>query len=406
MSTAQPSGWPPAITRTLDVEVDRSTWPSGRAPSPGLLARAGTAVQLDMLEVLCQVARCTAPPISHGFSLSEYWAWMRYLPALSPDRKLRLRPEWTALDSHQKTVLSDDLGMGVTTTLFRRALGLVTLSSTQYIVSRVGPPRLYLRPPSKKGPAKSPDFIGFDASGRVCVIECKGTQIFGKLDKALDGGIPQKRNLVVGGTLVVAESVVAGLFIPQHGVKQSSYCRFIDPEIEKGLEGDGEGEDAWLAFAQADLAAALHLMGFGREGNAVALNEPETFTTLRQRAEELSEVMVENEPFIARTRSVFYPRPVKTDEGTEFAGLHASIGLSKELFELFSRGSSDKAVHVAAESARRASRWRSESLRSGFLMVTPTGMLVKLELLAQNSGGTRGLRSGTPVKVGGPTRRT
>ncbi|WP_147451349.1 hypothetical protein [Corallococcus llansteffanensis] len=348
-----------------------------------------------MLEVLCQVAFCTAPPVSYGFDLSDYWAFMRYMPALSADRDLRLRSEWTDLDAHQKTVLSDDLGMGVTASLLMRALGLSTLASTNYAVTRFGKPRMYLKASGKRGPAKSPDFVGFDRAGNVCVIECKGTQTFGNLIKSMNDGIPQKRNLVVGGGLALRESVVGGLFIPQYKAKHSAVCRFVDPAIEVDLAEGRGGEDPWQVFARANLAAALHLMGYGAEGNAVALGEQREFSALFQRANELSEVQGDGNLAMARTRTVFYPQSLKSDEGVSVAGLRASIGISTDIFKLLATNNVDAAIQASAARAQREREWAAESLDGGFMMMTPTGLMVKLELLQQEDGGVASLERRT-----------
>lgn len=41
-------------------------------------------------------------------SLSEFWAWVRYLHAVADDPDLRLTPTFFELEAHQKTILSDD----------------------------------------------------------------------------------------------------------------------------------------------------------------------------------------------------------------------------------------------------------------------------------------------------------
>ncbi|NRD60281.1 hypothetical protein HRD49_00845 [Corallococcus exiguus] len=392
------------ITRNLTVEIDASTWPSGRRPSAGLLSLAGHR-RINMLEVLCQVAHCTSPPVSYGFGLSEYWAFLRYLPALDADRELRLRQEWTDLDSHQKTVLSDDMGMGVTASLLRHALGLATLSPAQYVVSRASKSQLALKRSQKRGPAKSPDFVGYDAAGKICVLECKGTQTFGNLAKSMLDGVPQKSNLLVGGGLVVAESVVGGLFIPQYSSKQPAVCRFIDPEIEEAPGGKAKGGGLWQIFARSELAASLHLMGFGLEGNAVALGGRMDFTALKQRSGELNEIQEDGHQAMVRTRTVFYPRVLKTDEGDGVAGMRASIGVSMDLFELLSAGAVEKAIGLAADRAREDARWISGPVTGGFLMVTPVGMLVKLELLRLESGGGVNTKGGSRLDLGGFSRK-
>jgi hypothetical protein len=68
---------------------------------------------MDMQLMLQLVGFLTTPAHSFGVSLSEYWAWVRYLHAIGSARDLQIAKAFTDLDSHQKTILSDDFGMGV-----------------------------------------------------------------------------------------------------------------------------------------------------------------------------------------------------------------------------------------------------------------------------------------------------
>ena len=78
------------------LKVGSSTW----LASPGL--------------VTLLIGILTSPPRYSGLSLSNFWAQLRYLPALSRQvPELRLRRLWGDTDSHQKTLLSDDFGMGL-----------------------------------------------------------------------------------------------------------------------------------------------------------------------------------------------------------------------------------------------------------------------------------------------------
>jgi hypothetical protein len=109
------------MRRTVEVEVDASTWTKGAKLPRALTKLAGTR-SVDMLLALLHTAIWTRPPQVHGFDLSDCWAFMRYGPALAQTSDLRLRPEWTDLSAHHKTILSDDFGVGLPTMLLCRAL--------------------------------------------------------------------------------------------------------------------------------------------------------------------------------------------------------------------------------------------------------------------------------------------
>jgi hypothetical protein len=101
---------------------------------------------------------------------------MRYFGALSPDSEFRLSDDFSELDPHQKTILSDDFGMGMSMHLMSRALGLQMFCDGKYFIDRLSH-RVRCNitaSKAKSGPRKSPDFVGVDGAGKWHVIECKG----------------------------------------------------------------------------------------------------------------------------------------------------------------------------------------------------------------------------------------
>ena len=78
------------------------------------------------------MAICTSPPAITGFSLADLWAWLRYRPAFESGIVLRLRPEWKDIDAHQKTILCDDLGMGLSIELLVSPLQIQDIADTAY----------------------------------------------------------------------------------------------------------------------------------------------------------------------------------------------------------------------------------------------------------------------------------
>jgi hypothetical protein len=70
---------------------------------------------VDMLHAL---GRITTPAVTELIDLSSTWAEIRYIWAFRPNfnpnslRALRLNPNVKALDFHQKTLLSDEFGVG------------------------------------------------------------------------------------------------------------------------------------------------------------------------------------------------------------------------------------------------------------------------------------------------------
>ena len=118
------------MLRNLEIVVDSQSWAPKRVPRE-LLSCAGPR-QVNVLVALIYTALVTRPPTVHGFHLSDYWAWLRYQPAIAATNDLRLRAEWDTVDSHQKTVLSDELGVGFTTQFITEALNCSEFTDTVY----------------------------------------------------------------------------------------------------------------------------------------------------------------------------------------------------------------------------------------------------------------------------------
>ena len=165
------------MNRRVDIEVLSDSWPASTAPPSGLVAAVQSyPSQVDILASLLFLGLWPRSPVTHGFSLSDCWAWLRYFPALAATPDLRLRDEWTTLDPHHKTVLSGDFGVGFTTWFLSQVLDFVRYSDTLWVVNSLLPGRFHLAPSGKRGPTKSPDYIAEDINGDFSVLECKGGQ--------------------------------------------------------------------------------------------------------------------------------------------------------------------------------------------------------------------------------------
>jgi hypothetical protein len=161
--------------RDIVVVVDKKSWGTKKPPTN---FNSGVE-QCGVGEVLLTIGLITAPPRASGFSLSEYWAWIRYACAISSEPRLSLVAEYKDIDAHQKTILSDDFGMGFSVYWMWKRMNFSFICDGRYFVDR------YLnhfggmaaaRTPGKRGPTKCPDFVCWKPAGSFHVIECKGTQ--------------------------------------------------------------------------------------------------------------------------------------------------------------------------------------------------------------------------------------
>ncbi|MCC8620116.1 hypothetical protein [Xanthomonas vesicatoria] len=185
----------------------------------------------EMLSALLVTGILTTPIQASAFSLAQFWPWMRYLPALDHAANLRLRPEWTDLDSHQKTLLSDDFGLGLTSYFLIDKYDFTHFGDTTRVLKTVLKDFAALaKDPKKKGPAKSPDFIALDANDHFHILECKGSQDSqSKLSEAIANGIQQKNNISNCSPNLFLSSMVGGIFVPQFSSSESARIVFADP---------------------------------------------------------------------------------------------------------------------------------------------------------------------------------
>ncbi|CAN7610541.1 hypothetical protein [Devosia sp. LjRoot3] len=270
------------MDRTLDVQVDRTTWPG--APTyksyPPAFMPTKQSWTANIPDLLLTIGYLTTPSHASGVSLSEFWAWVRYLHAVSSDSDLRLSRAFFELDSHQKTILSDDFGMGAPMYWLTGKLGLTQIVDGRYFIDRmaaqVGASKAATL--KKRGPTKSSDFVARDANGKWHVIECKGTQTgTGYRDSQLGSALPFPKGAVAQKRTVAfpqnktGQILAAGLFLGVENGRYASDMRVIDPPGEDPFKvGPDDIEFADDAATRSTGAKALRLAGFPAISSAVS----------------------------------------------------------------------------------------------------------------------------------------
>jgi hypothetical protein len=314
--------------RDVQITVNRTSWPADQTPPPPLLNLAGWT-QISVLHTLIHTALWTRPPVIQGFHLSDYWAWLRYGPALACTTDLRLCPEWKDVDPHQKTLLSDEFGVGATTSLLAVGLNCREFVDALYVLRTLMPGQFTLRRASKHGPSKSPDYIGTDDRDRFIILECKGTQSSRRsLVDAIARGIPQKQNLRSRRGTQIYLSLVGGLFIPQSNSSETALIHFADPwweEIMSVFERFKPGA-VKVAVMQIHLAKLFALSGMPRTAEALA-NTP--LPKLRQLPTEAIDELRSNEDSLETERIIF--DTLYSDELMSIPRARFSITLPKGL---------------------------------------------------------------------------
>ena len=268
------------MERSLWLTIDQSTWPAPpalpRIP-PAFVGRRN--LTLSVPAILLEVGYLTTPTSSTGVSLSEFWAWVRYLAAFTTDNDLRLTSAFSNLDAHQKTILSDDFGMGIPMLWLTDALDLRQPCDGRYFLDRfaaqVG---ATARRTAKRGPNKSPDFVARDGLGVWHVIECKGTQSGSAYQAAQigdpgpppTGGIAQKLS-VRFPKKYSGQRLVCALSLAVEGGKEWTRLTIVDPEPEDPLiVGPEDLIFAEDAAERSTFARSLRLAGFERSAEITA----------------------------------------------------------------------------------------------------------------------------------------
>lgn len=196
---------------------------------PALKGAIALPWMVDPAAMTVLVGLLTSPPRYTGLALSDFWAYLRYLPAVDrTKRELRLNKLWSEVDSHQKTIMSDDFGMSAPALYMIEKLAMQRFVDTRWFAAKVNPGILN-KISRKKGPAKAADFVCADSRGNYHLLECKGTQTSIKaLKDLIDKGVGQKE-VPASMSSFFESRMVGGLFIPQATSKQGPVLIFADP---------------------------------------------------------------------------------------------------------------------------------------------------------------------------------
>ena len=245
---------------------------------PRSFTNGRSSYDLNIPAMLMMIGYLTTPTSATGVSLSEFWAWVRYLAAVSNEPTLSLSTSFSQLDAYQKTILSDDFGMGVPILWLCDKLSLAQIVDGRYFKQRIAPSvGATQRRPAKRGPNKTPDFVALDTSGRWHVLECKGTQSgsefsakqLGVKGPPPTGGVAQKCSIKFP-TGHTGQRLVCGLNIAVEG-GTGSVLKIIDPVPDDPFEfRPDQLTYATDAVNRGVMSRVLRMSGFEVTAEAVA----------------------------------------------------------------------------------------------------------------------------------------
>ncbi|MFP3042416.1 hypothetical protein LQZ19_11425 [Treponema primitia] len=264
-----------ANIKTINVKIENSSWIPPHTVPPKLYSLAKTGrMDIDLDCCLLFFGILTKPPITRGFTLADCWAWLRYPPAFITGADLRFCSGWADIDSHQKTVASDELGVAFTTWALLSTLDFQYYADTNWVINKLKTVTTIKR--SKRGPSKTPDYIAYDLSGEMSVLECKGGQTNQKaIWGAIEGGKEQKSNVKSAGGKTFVHTLVAGMFIPQSDSSESALLAIADPDYDLFKSEIEKYSPEQILNSARQVAIAKELSLFGFTETAVTLVTPE-----------------------------------------------------------------------------------------------------------------------------------
>lgn len=374
--------------KSVLVEVDAASWAPAAAPAQLLNAAAAGPFTVDLDAALLFIGLWTRPPTRRGFTLADCWAWLRYFPAFSPGHALQLCEEWSNVDPHQKTVASDELGVGLTTWILHRTLDFQRYSDTTWVVNVLDPGNWDYLSRARRGPGKSPDYIAEDSAGGLSVLECKGTQTsLAELRRAIDRGRPQKENVVPRGGGALIHSLVAGAFVPQASTQERATVRVVDPEWKPLTE-------ELRKFSADDIRASTEQVAYAKELSVFDLTE--TAAALVRAKDHLTPAVALSRDLEARHSTVsrlddsievvrehYWPTPVARGDdmlvGVRFRGI-----LELDRLDPVRRPTAQLDPRESISEATSKMSWREHSRDQGVRFISPIGATYEVEWLARS----------------------
>jgi hypothetical protein len=174
-----------------------------------------TALQFRALDFLRKIGELTTPRNINLARLSASWATRRYFWAVHDSRKahgaavnFRLSADARTIDRHQKTLLSDEFGMGFAGLVTERLLSASDFVDVDFAVTT---PRRFFGATAIH--RRRPDFLMWGTGTPLFVVECKGSQTSERgVITQLRRGLEQLPSITVGHTQTVSLVIATHLF--------------------------------------------------------------------------------------------------------------------------------------------------------------------------------------------------
>jgi hypothetical protein len=200
------------------------------------------------------------------------------------------------LDPHQKSILSDDFGVAVSTQWLYDSFGGFAdiVHGREFMLQFRHLLRRRQRPSKAKvGPNKAPDFVLKDLNGKWHVLECKGTQSGrGTRNSFLRTALSQKQVIQISGRMR-GERLAAGLSISNENDRRSTQLRIVDPDVEPLIAlGDSQAEEADYYARRLAVARAFGMVGLDAIATELTLPDDVALAAEFLRPSEVSRIRI------------------------------------------------------------------------------------------------------------------
>jgi hypothetical protein len=220
--------------------------------------------------MLQALGKITTPPITELIDLSCTWAEIRYIWAFRPDFRgarpsaLKLNTTVKSLDFHQKTLLSDEFGVGLAAHFMEARCGAWNAVDI-FVAKRSGQ-----IVPRGSATRSLPDYL-FQGpqAGQFFIVECKGTQssratAIGQLRR----GTEQVRTVDVVGATSITRLVIGAW------LQRAISLLVVDPEDEYDGEPGARTLARWNPREAALFADAKRMTYIGDRYGASQVVRP------------------------------------------------------------------------------------------------------------------------------------
>jgi hypothetical protein len=227
--------------RATAFQAKNKTPPKTKNPTIVAAVTAVPSIAIRPIDFLRKIGDLTTPSQANMSSLSASWATRRYFWAIAEPAdqtpRFRLSDDARAMDFHQKTLLSDEFGIGFGGLLMERFFDAGTVIDISAALLNPAPYQNVVQSGSAQ-----PDYLMWDPTPNTpyYVVECKGCQTsrdatMGQIRR----GLEQVPSLVIGagGRRVVT------LVIASHMQASRTTVYIIDPpDIPSDEKRTGERE--------------------------------------------------------------------------------------------------------------------------------------------------------------------